>query len=240
MPAPEGYDKLSVIGYSHKGEYNPGTTYNKYNNVYYNGNTYVALKDGLIGVEPSDDRENWMIMARGFAAEDASEIQATDTSNLVGGGAGKKTVLQTLLDKIAEIAVKAVMTDTFQTQLKKYLANNGTTNTEGFALDARYGKTLQDSIDTLNRNSITNENIASGSSQVDFTEESVPFSKKISYGKTFKNVPVVILTAVGQNPQNYHISVANITESGCDVCAAVDGKSTGYLAFYWVAVERGI
>lgn len=85
-----------------------------------------------------------------------------------------------------------------------------------------------------------NESIASGSSQVDFTEESVPFLKKISYGKIFKNVPVVILTAFGQNPQNYHISVANTTESDCDVYVAVDGQSTGHLAFYWVAVERGI
>ncbi|WP_143318931.1 BppU family phage baseplate upper protein [Clostridium sp. HBUAS56010] len=36
--------------------------------------------------------------------------------------------------------------------LKSELANNGLTNQEGFALDARYGKTLKDLLDTTNSN----------------------------------------------------------------------------------------
>ena len=50
------------------------------------------------------------------------------------------------------IANKLVHTDAFQTVLKQYLVNNGTTTNEGFGLDARYGKNLQDQVSTLNAN----------------------------------------------------------------------------------------
>ena len=52
------------------------------------------------------------------------------------------------------IANKLVHTDAFQTVLKQYLVNNGTTTNEGFGLDARYGKNLQDQVSTLNAKSV--------------------------------------------------------------------------------------
>ena len=159
MAIPEGYTKLGLVGYSDKGTYTAEATYNRYNVVLYNGSTYVALKDGLTGVEPSDDKVNWKYFARGFEAEDAAEIEATDTYGVTdeeptpAGGLTKKTILQTWLDKVADrIINKLVANDNFQTKLMQFLVNNGTTNLEGFGLDARFGKTLQDQISELNAN----------------------------------------------------------------------------------------
>ena len=114
MAAPEGYTPLAIVGYTDKGTYNAGTTYNKYNVVLYDGSSYVAIKDGVTGVTPSNDGVNWRTFANGFPSN-------------------------------------GVTTDNFQSTLGNYLANNGTTTNSGFALDARYGKTLQDSVDALNR-----------------------------------------------------------------------------------------
>lgn len=66
MPAPEGYTSLGVIGYTDKGTYAAGTTYNKFNVVLYNGSSYVAVKDGLTGVTPANDGVNWRLFANGF------------------------------------------------------------------------------------------------------------------------------------------------------------------------------
>lgn len=114
MAAPEGYTPLAIVGYTDKGTYSAGTTYNKYNVVLYDGSSYVAIKDGVTGVTPSNDGVNWRTFANGFPSN-------------------------------------GVTTDNFQSTLGNYLANNGTTTNSGFALDARYGKTLQDSVDALNR-----------------------------------------------------------------------------------------
>lgn len=77
----------------------------------------------------------------------------TDDSPTPAGGLTKKTILQTWLDKVADrIINKLVANDSFQTKLMEFLVNNGTTNLEGFGLDARFGKTLQDQISELNAN----------------------------------------------------------------------------------------
>lgn len=53
--------------------------------------------------------------------------------------------LQRFLDKLkTNFFNKMVSSDSFQDTLKNYLQNNGTATGEGYALDARYGKTLQD------------------------------------------------------------------------------------------------
>ena len=146
MAIPEGYTKLGLVGYSDKGTYTAEATYNRYNVVLYNGSTYVALKDGLTGVEPSDDKVNWKYFARGFEAEDAAEIEATDTYGVTddeptpAGGLTNKTILQTWLDKVADrIINKLVANDNFQTKLMEYIVNNGTANLAGFVMDARQG-----------------------------------------------------------------------------------------------------
>lgn len=144
MAIPEGYTKLGLVGYSDKGTYTAEATYNRYNVVLHNGSTYVALKDGLTGVEPSDDKVNWKYFARGFEAEMASEITAVDKYNIAGGtpdptGASTTEVmLQLLLDKYSDqIVNKLVSNEGFQQKLMDYIINNGATNQEGYVADAR-------------------------------------------------------------------------------------------------------
>lgn len=47
-------------------DYNPTTTYYHLNKVRYAGDTYICLKEeGITGVTPVDDRENWILMVKG-------------------------------------------------------------------------------------------------------------------------------------------------------------------------------
>lgn len=68
MAAPEGYSKLAIVGIAWKGDYEGGTTYYEMNAVFYNGSSYVALKDSPEG-PPEDDGANWKYLARGFAED---------------------------------------------------------------------------------------------------------------------------------------------------------------------------
>lgn len=161
MSAPEGYTELATLSYSYKGEYSADSTYNKYNTVYSEGSTYVSLQDDNTGHKPSNDGVWWKYVARGFLTEDASEIEATDTYGITddtptpAGGLTKKSILQTWLDKAANrIVNKLVANDNFQAKLMEFLVNNGTTNLEGYGLDARFGKTLQDQVSELNAKTV--------------------------------------------------------------------------------------
>ena len=82
--------------------------------------------------------------------------------------------------------------------------------------------------------------IAVGVGTVNFTQENVPFPVNIVFGKTFNSNPIVLVTPFGKNPQNYHLSVEDLTKSECNVYVAVAGQSTGHLNFYWTAIDRGI
>ena len=66
MAAPQGYTALGLVGYTDKGTYLASATYNRYNVVLYNGSSYVAIKDGITGVTPSNDGVNWRLFANGF------------------------------------------------------------------------------------------------------------------------------------------------------------------------------
>lgn len=65
MSIPTGYEKLAVIGIAWKNEYVQGTAYKTMNAVYYNGSTYVALRDNPTG-PPAADGANWQYLAKGF------------------------------------------------------------------------------------------------------------------------------------------------------------------------------
>lgn len=150
MAVPSGFTPLAKIGLLDRGEYDANETYNTMDFVQYRNSSWVAKKDGLKGVTP-EEGDNWKYLARGFENDDASGINITDTSNITGVGAGKKTILQTWADKIGEwIVNKAITNDNFVTKLTERLVNNGTTTASGFALDGRYGKTLTDQISELN------------------------------------------------------------------------------------------
>lgn len=108
MAVPEGYDLLGRIGFVDKGNYASGTTYLIGDVVYYNGSTWVALKDNLKGVTPTNGA-NWKYMARGFAAELLKDVKATDTSGLKGT-AGAQVDAQALMDVIADkVATKLLL-----------------------------------------------------------------------------------------------------------------------------------
>lgn len=109
-------------------------------------------------------------IAEGLGSYDgtAASVTAVDTHNFTGTGAGKKSTVQALLDKIAQKLIEKVVTsDTFQTVLAKYLVNNGLTTEAGkFGLDAAFGKNLQDQITEQNSNI---EAIKNGLTAVQFT-----------------------------------------------------------------------
>ena len=144
------------------------------------GDIPVHLDDAVGGVEEGDETDNAQYyceearkaaeQAAGSVGFDgtASSVSAVDTHNLTGAGAGKKSTVQALLDKIAQKLIeKGVTSDTFQTVLAKYLVNNGLTTEAGkFGLDAAFGKNLQDQITQQNSNI---EAIKNGLTAVQFT-----------------------------------------------------------------------
>ena len=100
MAVPEGYTALARIGYADKGNYAAGTTYMTGVVVYHNCSSYVARKDNLKGVTPTNGND-WKYLARGFAAETMTDVQATDTNGVLGT-AGAQVVSQALIDAIAD------------------------------------------------------------------------------------------------------------------------------------------
>ncbi len=133
MAAPEGYTKLGNVGYADKGIYSADATYNKYNVVYYEGSTYVALKDNLHGVTPSNG-ENWRYMAKGFNEASADGITVIDTSGIIDGTKKKKTILQTFLDKVGDFIInKAVTNEALLLKLADYVKKTDIVQTESTA-----------------------------------------------------------------------------------------------------------
>ena len=133
MAAPEGYTKLGNVGYADKGVYSADATYNKYNTVYHEGSTYVALKDNLHGVTPTNG-ENWRYMAKGFNEASADGITVIDTSGIIDGTKKKKTILQTFLDKVGDFIInKAVTNEALLLKLADYVKKTDIVQTESTA-----------------------------------------------------------------------------------------------------------
>ena len=152
MTAPEGYTKLGNVGYADKGVYSADATYNKYNTVYHEGSTYVALKDNLHGVTPADGA-NWRYMAKGFTEASADAITVIDTSGIIDGTKNKKTILQTFLDKVGDFIInKAVTNDALMLKLADYVAKTDIVQGESTATNkvpsSAYLKQVKDSIDS--------------------------------------------------------------------------------------------
>ena len=72
---------LGKVGFSPKGEYSNKDTYDRLDVVGCNGSSYIVLKDGISGIEPSDDKVNYMLIAAkgdkgdAFTYEDFTEEQ---------------------------------------------------------------------------------------------------------------------------------------------------------------------
>ena len=173
MAAPEGYTKLGNVGYADKGVYSADATYNKYNAVYHEGSTYVALKDNLHGVTPADG-VNWRYMAKGFTEASADAITVIDTSGIIDGTKNKKTILQTFLDKVGDFIInKAVTNDALMLKLADYLKKTDIVQTESTATNkvpsSAYLKQVKDSIDSnlADKLLIKNNGLWSGKNNAD-------------------------------------------------------------------------
>ncbi|MFQ7874039.1 hypothetical protein [Enterocloster sp.] len=173
MAAPEGYTKLGNVGYADKGVYSADATYNKYNAVYHEGSTYVALKDNLHGVTPADGA-NWRYMAKGFTEASADAITVIDTSGIIDGTKNKKTILQTFLDKIGDFIInKAVTNDALLLKLADYVAKTDIVQVESTATNkvpsSAYLKQVKDSIDSnlADKLLIKNNGLWSGKNNAD-------------------------------------------------------------------------
>lgn len=153
MAAPEGYTKLGNVGYADKEVYSADATYNKYNVVYYEGSTYVALKDNLHGVTPTNG-ENWRYMAKGFNEASADGITVIDTSGIIDGTKNKKTILQTFLDKVGDFIInKAVTNEALLLKLADYVKKTDIVQTENTATDKVPSSAyLKQALGTINSN----------------------------------------------------------------------------------------
>lgn len=198
MAAPEGYTKLGNVGYADKGVYSADATYNKYNTVYHEGSTYVALKDNLHGVTPADGA-NWRYMAKGFTEASADAITVIDTSGIIDGTKNKKTILQTFLDKVGDFIInKAVTNDALMLKLADYVAKTDIVQVESTATNkvpsSAYLKQVKDSIDSnlADKLLIKNTTLWSGKNYADdYRAESMIFyCNPVQGNLTAYNFPV--------------------------------------------------
>lgn len=138
MAVPEGYSPLGRLGYVDRGTYAANTKYMKGDVVYYNGSTYTALKDNLTSVTPVNG-SNWKYMARGFSADNLSNVQAKDTSGVIGT-AGATVVSQALIDAIADKVMTKLLAKTDIVQVESTATNK--------VPSSAYLKQVKDSIDS--------------------------------------------------------------------------------------------
>lgn len=229
MAAPEGYTKLGNVGYADKGVYSADATYNKYNAVYHEGSTYVALKDNLHGVTPADGA-NWRYMAKGFTEASADAITVIDTSGIIDGTKNKKTILQTFLDKVGDFIInKAVTNDALMLKLADYVAKTDIVQVESTATNkvpsSAYLKQVKDSIDS---------NLASIGTGTQLAALSM--DNKTMTGISFKNYKTIEIMVIIQQTSNGNMFfnftlvplVSHILNETRYI--AIPGKSYGYCA----------
>lgn len=229
MTAPEGYTKLGNVGYADKGVYSADATYNKYNTVYHEGSTYVALKDNLHGVTPADGA-NWRYMAKGFTEASADAITVIDTSGIIDGTKNKKTILQTFLDKVGDFIInKAVTNDALMLKLADYVAKTDIVQVESTATNkvpsSAYLKQVKDSIDS---------NLASIGTGTQLAALSM--DNKTMTGISFKNYKTIEIMVIIQQTSNGNMFfnftlvplVSHILNETRYI--AIPGKSYGYCA----------
>lgn len=118
---------------------------------------------GGTGTRPGEDTNNswyWSLQAAKEAikaheaVESIGKIEVNDNKNISGQGAGSKMALQDFLDIVGLWFIEKIVThenfpDDFATALLDKLKNDGVTTDDGFALDAKYGKSLKDAIDRI-------------------------------------------------------------------------------------------
>ena len=232
MAIPEGYEKLAVIGIAYKGEYDPETEYHIMNAVYYEGSTYVALKEHPEGV-PTADGANWMYLAKGFIQNMLDTVNAKDTSGLLGEPGGVVSA-QTLMDKIADKMTKELVTNTaLQNKLANYIlksqiVNNLLATQPGNPLDATQGKILADKFAQLN------SEFQSGRNSIERTIGGVT-SKEIIFPEAFPSIPAVTVCAETGSVESGIMTIRDVSNTG--FTAYTHSKDTNSpMGFCWIAV----
>lgn len=135
---------LGLVGIADKGTYNQDTTYNRGQFVLYNGSTWLALKDNLTGVEPTEG-ENWKYLARGFAAELLSLVTAIDSQGLSGSQGGQVNA-QSLIDVLADKVANQLIAKSMMSNVQVNDAEKVPTSALAYA--------MQQSIETLNSKNV--------------------------------------------------------------------------------------
>ena len=72
---------LGKVGIVDKGNYSAEVVYNSGDFVLYEGSTWLALKDGLIGIKPTEG-ENWKYLARGVSEDIQGQIDSINNNKL--------------------------------------------------------------------------------------------------------------------------------------------------------------
>ena len=244
MAAPEGYTKLGNVGYADKGVYSADATYNKYNAVYHEGSTYVALKDNLHGVTPADGA-NWRYMAKGFTEASADAITVIDTSGIIDGTKNKKTILQTFLDKIGDFIInKAVTNDALLLKLADYVAKTDIVQVESTATNkvpsSAYLKQVKDSIDS-NLEELS-ENTQAGTKTGISAKGNSVVEYDIMFDKRFPKIPEVVATLHSgtTNPNYGYLApiVWDVTTTGFKLRIANAYSETFAPDVTWIAVVK--
>ena len=244
MAAPEGYTKLGNVGYADKGVYSADATYNKYNAVYHEGSTYVALKDNLHGVTPADG-VNWRYMAKGFTEASADAITVIDTSGIIDGTKNKKTILQTFLDKVGDFIInKAVTNDALMLKLADYVAKTDIVQVESTATNkvrsSAYLKQVKDSIDS-NLEELS-ENTQAGTKTGISAKGNSVVEYDIMFDKRFPKIPEVVATLHSgtTNPNYGYLApiVWDVTTTGFKLRIANAYSETFAPDVTWIAVVK--
>lgn len=131
---------LGKVGIVDAGTYEASKTYNSGMFVLYNGSTWLAMKDNLVGVTP-EEGVNWKYLARGFAAELLSLISAIDTEGLLGDQ-GEQVTGQALMDELADrVTTKLV---------EKAMLSNVQVNDQNKVPTSALAYSMQEAIDQIN------------------------------------------------------------------------------------------
>lgn len=186
-----------------------------------------AASTSAVNADASAKRAEEIAGGLGSYDGTAASVTAVDTHDFTGTGAGKKSTVQALLDKITQKLIEKVVTsDTFQQVLAKYLVNNGLTTEAGkFGLDAAYGKNLQDQITQQNSN-ITGIQNAKVSKSGDVISGILKI-KRIN-GTTGNDWSTAALCIEGLTNQNQYsragISFENTGTNACILYLDIDGS----------------
>lgn len=210
MDTHEGYTELGLVGFTDKGAYRPEETYVKNDLVHKDNAVWRCLQDNTSGVTPTEG-QNWSVFIRsqldlsgitvtdehGILGEPSQQVQADTLINALAAPAfddtGSVEDISTFQKFLEKVKTGTKITDFFKNFVAgmKFvlhtgqLVNNGLCTESGkFPLDAAYGKTLLDmintntaSINTLNSDSV----IGRGNLTVSYDEAKTPGLYRCDY-----------------------------------------------------------